>query len=140
MLNSLFIADETSSSEKWQVVRPRRGKELDIRVVAHSTVFHRPTNSLIIYGGVVAGVARFCKLSDRMFVFQLDKRVRSKIHYRRAHLRDTYVPRERAFHTCNVKGKNLYKHKNSLVSLWYWGCRLYTYLYFYAFFCRLNKF
>lgn len=89
-------------------MRPRGGKELDVRVVAHSTVYHRATNSLLVYGGVVASVARFSKLSDRMFVFQLDRKVWSEIHYPRAHLRDTYVPRERAFHTCNIIG-NLFK-------------------------------
>lgn len=48
-----------------------------------------------------------------MFVFQLDKKVWSEIHYPRAHLRDTYVPRERAFHTCNIIGNNclLYFYK-----------------------------
>lgn len=99
-------ADPTATTEKWKEVHPRGGKELDVRVVAHSTVYHQATNSLLIYGGVVASVARFSKLSDRMFVFQLDRKVWSEIHYPRAHLRDTYVPRERAFHTCNIIGNN----------------------------------
>lgn len=103
-LIDLLIADSTLTIEKWQKVRPRGGKELDVRVVAHSTVYHSATNSLLVYGGVVASVARFSKLSDRMFVFQLDRKVWSEIHYPRAHLRDTYVPRERAFHTCNIIG------------------------------------
>jgi len=99
--------DPTAINERWIEVRPRGGKELDVRVVAHSTVYHRATNSLLVYGGVVASVARFSKLSDRMFVFQLDRKVWSEIHYPRAHLRDTYVPRERAFHTCNIIGNYL---------------------------------
>ena len=90
--------------ERWSEVRPRGGKELDVRVVAHSTVYHARTNSLLVYGGIVAGLARFSKLSDRMFSFQLDSRHWSEIHYPRSHLQDMHVPRERAFHTSTVIG------------------------------------
>lgn len=51
---------------------------------------------------------RFSKLSDRMFAFDIDYKHWSEIHYPRAHLRDTYVPRERAFHTATIIGKDLY--------------------------------
>ncbi|XP_050462738.1 multiple epidermal growth factor-like domains protein 8 [Cataglyphis hispanica] len=120
----LHLSDPTATSERWIEVRPRGGKELDVRVVAHSTVYHRATNSLLIYGGVVASVARFSKLSDRMFVFQLDRKVWSEIHYPRAHLRDTYVPRERAFHTCNIIGNYLvvfggYSHRHNKEEICY---------------------
>lgn len=90
--------------ERWSEVRPRGGKELDVRVVAHSTVYHARTNSLLVYGGIVAGLARFSKLSDRMFSFQLDSRHWSEIHYPRSHLQDMHVPRERAFHTSTIIG------------------------------------
>lgn len=40
-----------------------------------------------------------------MFAFDIDYKHWSEIHYPRAHLRDTYVPRERAFHTSTVIGK-----------------------------------
>ncbi|XP_058808805.1 multiple epidermal growth factor-like domains protein 8 isoform X2 [Phymastichus coffea] len=120
----LNLTDSTASTEKWHEVRPRGGKELDVRVVAHSTVYHKATNSLLVYGGVVASVARFSKLSDRMFVFQLNRRVWSEIHYPRAHLRDTYVPRERAFHTCNIIGNYLvvfggYSHRHNKEEICY---------------------
>ncbi|XP_046832865.1 multiple epidermal growth factor-like domains protein 8 isoform X2 [Vespa crabro] len=120
----LNFSDSTLMIEKWQKVRPRGGKELDVRVVAHSTVYHSATNSLLVYGGVVASVARFSKLSDRMFVFQLDRKVWSEIHYPRAHLRDTYVPRERAFHTCNIIGNYLvvfggYSHRHNKEEICY---------------------
>lgn len=120
----LNLSDKTGSTEKWQEVRPRGGKELDVRVVAHCTVYHHGTNSLLVYGGVVASVARFSKLSDRMFAFQLDRKVWSEIHYPRAHLRDTYVPRERAFHTCNIIGNYLvvfggYSHRHNKEEICY---------------------
>lgn len=111
-------------SEQWKKIKARGGKELDVRVVAHSTVYHAATNSLLIYGGIVAGVARFSKLSDRMFAFQLDKRYWTEIHYTREHLRDRYVPRERAFHTANILGNYLiifggYSHRHNKEEICY---------------------
>lgn len=96
---------DDKENEIWTYVQPRGGKELDVRVVAHSTVYHAPSNSLLVYGGVVAGVARFSKLSDRMFAFQLDSKHWTELHYPREHLREKFVPRERAFHTSNIIGK-----------------------------------
>lgn len=112
------------ASEQWQELKARGGKELDVRVVAHSTVYHHQTNSLLIYGGIVAGVARFSKLSDRMFAFQLDNRHWTEIHYTREHLRDRYVPRERAFHSANVLGNYLiifggYSHRHNKEEICY---------------------
>lgn len=100
------------------------GKQLDIRVVAHTTVYHKATNSLIVYGGIVAGVARFSKLSDKMFAFQLDHRHWAEIHYTREHLREKYVPRERAFHSANVFGNYLvifggYSHRHNKEEICY---------------------
>ncbi|PSN57394.1 Multiple epidermal growth factor-like domains protein 8 [Blattella germanica] len=110
--------------ERWIEVLPRGGKELDMRVVAHSTVYHAKTNSLLVYGGIVAGVARFSKLSDRMFSFQLDSRHWSEIHYPRSHLQDMHVPRERAFHTSTIIGNYLvvfggYSHRHNKEEICY---------------------
>lgn len=120
----LNISDATTLTEKWKKIRSRGGKELDVRVVAHSTVYHMATNSLLVYGGVVASVARFSKLSDRMFVFQIDRKVWSEIHYPREHLPDVYVPRERAFHSCNIIGNYLvvfggYSHRHNKEEICY---------------------
>ncbi|XP_017786408.1 PREDICTED: multiple epidermal growth factor-like domains protein 8 isoform X2 [Nicrophorus vespilloides] len=115
---------EDDLSENWIEVKSRGGKELDVRVVAHSTVYHSVTNSLLVYGGIVAGVARFSKLSDRMFAFQLDSRHWSEIHYTREYLRDRFVPRERAFHTANILGNYLivfggYSHRHNKEEICY---------------------
>lgn len=115
---------EADGTEQWQEIKARGGKELDIRVVAHSTVYHHLTNSLLVYGGIVAGVARFSKLSDRMFAFQLDNRHWTEIHYTREYLRDRFVPRERAFHTANILGNYLiifggYSHRHNKEEICY---------------------
>jgi hypothetical protein len=105
-LSRLFrIRLSSPETEQWSEIRPRGGKELDMRVVAHSAAYHAAADSLLVYGGVVTGVARFSKLSDRMFAFRLDTRHWAEIMYPRAQLRDTYVPRERAFHTSTIIGE-----------------------------------
>ncbi|KPI93788.1 Multiple epidermal growth factor-like domains protein 8 [Papilio xuthus] len=119
------------SSESWEKVQVRGGKELDVRVVSHTAVYHAHSNSLLVYGGVVASVARFSKLSDRMFAFDLDYKHWSEIHYPRAHLRDTYVPRERAFHTATIIGNYLvvfggYSHRHNREEICYDG-QMYLY-------------
>lgn len=115
---------EEDESEEWREIYPRGGKELDVRVVAHSTVYHNRTNSLFVYGGIVAGIARFSKLSDRMFSFQLNHRHWTEIHYTREYLRDRFVPRERAFHTANILGNYLivfggYSHRHNKEEICY---------------------
>lgn len=111
-------------NESWEYVQPRGGKELDVRVVAHSTVYHKQSNSLLVYGGVVAGVARFSKLSDRMFAFQIDSKHWTELHYPTEHLRENFVPRERAFHTANIIGNYLivfggYSHRHNKEEICY---------------------
>lgn len=112
------------NEDQWEQIHVRGGKSLDVRVVAHTTIYHEATNSLIVYGGVVVNVARFSKLSDRMFVFQLDDLHWTEIHYPRMQLRDAYIPRERAFHTASVIGNYMvvfggYSHRHNLAEICY---------------------
>ncbi|XP_075992325.1 multiple EGF like domains 8 [Anticarsia gemmatalis] len=118
-------------TESWEKVQVRGGKELDVRVVAHTAVYHSHSNSILVYGGVVASVARFSKLSDRMFAFDIDYRHWSEILYPRAYLRETYVPRERAFHTSIIIGNYLvvfggYSHRHNREEICYDG-QMYIY-------------
>ncbi|XP_063697443.1 multiple epidermal growth factor-like domains protein 8 [Culicoides brevitarsis] len=128
-----------SSEEQWQEVKCRGGKSLDVRVVAHTTVYYEPLNSLIVYGGITTGVARFSKLSDRMFAFNLETQFWAEILYPRTYLRDTFVPRERAFHTSVVSGNYLivfggYSHRHNkeeicydnTIYLYHLGCHTWT--------------
>ena len=36
------------NAEQWEEVHPRGGKSLDVRVVAHTTIYHEASNSLIV--------------------------------------------------------------------------------------------
>ena len=59
-------------SEEWEEIEPRGGKQHDIRLVDHSMVYHLKSHSLIVYGGILADAAPFSKLSDRLFMFNLE--------------------------------------------------------------------
>jgi len=93
----LFLDDE---NEQWKEIKPRGGKELNFRVAAHSTVYDDRSQSLIIYGGVVTSASWFSKLSDRMFIFNIQTQHWSDIKYPPSN-----VPTERAFHSANIMGK-----------------------------------
>ncbi|XP_049279907.1 multiple epidermal growth factor-like domains protein 8 [Anopheles funestus] len=118
------LIPDASDAERWEEVIPRGGKSLDVRMVAHTTSYQRATNSLIVYGGLLANVARFSRLSDRMFAFQLDHKHWAELQYPRTALHDGYAPRERAFHTTNIIGNYLivfggYSHKHNKEEICY---------------------
>ncbi|KAH8324231.1 hypothetical protein KR074_001932 [Drosophila pseudoananassae] len=107
-----------TEDSQWELVQPRGGKTLDVRLAAHSTVYYKATNSLIVFGGIMTSLARFSKLSDRIFAFQLDQFHWTEILYPRTALRDTNIPRERAFHTATISGNYMvvfggYTHRHN---------------------------
>lgn len=72
----------------------------------------------------MASAARFSKLSDRIFSFQLDSRHWTEILYPRTPLRDAYIPRERAFHTASIAGNYMivfggYTHRHNKEEICY---------------------
>ncbi|XP_039280047.1 multiple epidermal growth factor-like domains protein 8 isoform X2 [Nilaparvata lugens] len=114
----------TGGDEEWLEVKPRGGKPLDVRIVAHTCVYNAASHSLLVYGGILANVARFSTLSDRMFSFSLRHRHWAELHYPRAELRDSYVPQERAFHSASVMGNYLivfggYSHRHNREEICY---------------------
>lgn len=112
------------ADDQWEEVHARGGKSLDVRLVAHSTIYHKTSNSLVVYGGVVVNVARFSKLSDRIYAFHLKDLYWTEIHYPRMQLREAYIPRERAFHTATVIGNYMvvfggYTHRHNKEEICY---------------------
>lgn len=75
--------------------------------MSHTTNYHKFTNSLIIYGGILANAARLSKLSDRMFSFNIENQHFTEIHYPKTVLREMSIPRERAFHSATIAGDYL---------------------------------
>lgn len=122
--SKMFRIKVTSDDPQWEIVHPRGGKSFDYRIVAHTTNFHPQSNSLIVYGGIIAGVARFSKLSDRMFSFSLDDNHWTEIFYPKTALRETSIPRERAFHSATIAGDYLvifggYSHRHNKEEICY---------------------
>ncbi|KAL7013836.1 hypothetical protein ACKWTF_015609 [Chironomus riparius] len=122
--SQMFRIKIDSTFDQWEIVYPRGGKSFDYRIVAHTTTFHKPSNSLIIYGGIIAGVARFSKLSDRMFSFNLNENHWTEVFYPKTALRETSIPRERAFHTATIAGDYLiifggYSHRHNKEEICY---------------------
>lgn len=116
--------DEDIESDQWEEVFSRGGKSMDYRVVGHSTNFHSESNSLIVYGGIVANGARVSKLSDRIFSFNLVDQHWTEIFYPKTVLREMSVPRERAFHSATVAGNYLivfggYSHRHNKEEICY---------------------
>lgn len=110
--------------EQWEEVLSRGGKSFDYRVVAHTKNFYRESNSLIIYGGIVAGAARLSKLSDRIFMFNIIDQHWTEIFYPKTVLRELSIPRERAFHTATIAGQYLivfggYSHRHNKEEICY---------------------
>ena len=87
--------------EDWEKVEVKGEKELELRMTAHSTVFHPKSNSLIAFGGIHTDVARFSKLSRKMFIFNLKHSVWSEVKYTK---HEKAFPPEMAFHTANLVG------------------------------------
>lgn len=115
---------DNSSDDQWEEVFARGGKLFDYRVVAHTTNYYPETDSLIIYGGIIASVARLSKLSDRIFSFNIIDQHWTEIFYPKTILREMSIPRERAFHSATIAGNYLivfggYSHRHNKEEICY---------------------
>ena len=122
-LYRILISPDADEGQ-WEEVKARGGKIHDIRLVGHSTVYHPESNSLVVYGGIMADAARFSKLSDRLFAFDLEERHWSELLYPRGMLPDLHIPLERAFHAAVLTGPYLvifggYTHKHNREEICY---------------------
>ena len=88
---------------QWEKVDVLGGKEVDVRLVGHTTVYHEPSHSLLVYGGIAVDIARFSRLSSRLFMFSLSHQYWSEIKYPTQPGKNIIL--ERAFHTANIIGK-----------------------------------
>lgn len=87
-------------------------------------VYHEDSHSLIVYGGISADASRFSKLSDRLFVFNLELLHWSELLYPRGTLPDLHIPLERAFHGAVLMGSYMvvfggYTHKHNREEICY---------------------
>ncbi|XP_043238778.1 multiple epidermal growth factor-like domains protein 8 [Amphibalanus amphitrite] len=93
-----------ASGAHWEIVSPRGGSELSLRLVGHSTLYHAASDSLLVYGGLAVDIDRLPMLSHRLFAFHVRELVWSELVYPPAQQLDTHVPLERAFHVAQIAG------------------------------------
>lgn len=123
MIQLSFLLSDLGN-EEWEEVEPRGGKQHDIRLVGHSMIYHPESHSLIVYGGILADAARFSKLSDRLFIFNLEELHWTELLYPRGTLPDLHIPLERAFHAAVLMGSYMvvfggYTHKHNREEICY---------------------
>ena len=88
---------------QWEQVDILGGKELDRRIVGHSTVYHKESKSLLVFGGFNPDSAKFPNKTRYLHSFHIEKRYWSVIDYNRDH--DVMrPPKEMAFHTADIMG------------------------------------
>ena len=97
-----FVSDifriNTLSLSQWEEVAVKAGKTLDVRLTGHSCVEF--SQSLLVFGGLTTDMARFSKLSRKLYQFDTVESVWSEIKYP-----DTKAaPPELAFHTSVIIG------------------------------------
>ena len=78
--------------EKWEVVGVKAGKLLDLRLRGHSCVAFNQT--ILVFGGIKTDMARFSKLSQKLFLFNTKNNIWSEIK-----TSGTLTPPEMAYHT-----------------------------------------
>ncbi|XP_052224268.1 multiple epidermal growth factor-like domains protein 8 [Dreissena polymorpha] len=90
---------------EWQEVLPLAGKSSARRLVGHSTVYHKESKSLLIYGGYShnADEPRYGSHKDELHLFHVENKIWSKIKTNEA-LDNGPAPSQRSFHSANIMG------------------------------------
>ena len=76
----------------WERVEMAAGNEMEMRLTGHSCVRHE--DRILAFGGLTADMARFSKLSKRLFMFSTRARIWSEIQYS-----GSGTPPEMAYHS-----------------------------------------
>ncbi|XP_054720538.1 multiple epidermal growth factor-like domains protein 8 [Uloborus diversus] len=97
---------------RWESIRTFGSKESIHRLVGHSAVYHHPTKTIFIFGGITAEYSHVSKLSNQMHAYHVEKKYWIRIKYQ-----SELVPLERAFHTAEIVGDYMiiyggYTHKH----------------------------
>ncbi|XP_033641193.1 multiple epidermal growth factor-like domains protein 8 [Asterias rubens] len=83
----------------WEVISPLGGREADVRVRGHSTVFHLDSKSLIVFGGFRPTSSRFSDRSADIYAFHVEKR-----YWMKWAVEETGAPMGRTFHSASIIG------------------------------------
>ena len=97
-MHRVAIEDDT----QWELVIPLGGKPANRRLVGHTTVYHKESRSLLVFGGFLPDYARFPKRTNALHSYHIDQNYWSRIHFNR--LDTTDPPKDRAFHSAAILG------------------------------------
>ena len=120
-----FVSDmfriNAISLDEWEYVNVHGGKQMDLRMTAHTCVYDPKSHSLVVFGGILTDVARFSKLSRRLFMFDIDSSVWSEIQYKNFEIA---FPPEMAFHSASLVGNYMlifggYIHQHGKIEMCY---------------------
>ena len=100
--SSAMYRIDTQNDDAWEKVLARGGKEADRRLVGHTTVYHKESKSLLVFGGFLPDYARFPKRMNFLHAYHIDENYWSQIFYEAV---DNYSPpKDRSYHTANIIG------------------------------------
>ena len=90
--------------EEWTEILPKGGKASQRRLVGHSTVYHKESKSLLVYGGYshTPDQPRFGTHSENLHVFHIENKIWSKIVYDESD--KSVIPYQRSFHSAEIMG------------------------------------
>ncbi|XP_055897034.1 multiple epidermal growth factor-like domains protein 8 [Biomphalaria glabrata] len=121
--------------EQWEQVSVKGGRYPTKRLVGHSTLYHKHSRSLIVFGGYKQETALFSDRSNIIHVFSIDDLYWSQLHNFRWH--KDFIPRDRAYHSAvlvgnymAVYGGNSHKHEeleicySNEIHFYHLGCHL----------------
>lgn len=106
-LEGHFLADmykiDGNIPEEWVEVKPSGGKSSLRRLVGHSTVYHKESKSLLIFGGYSYSLdqPRFGSHTDNLHVFHIENLVWTGINFDGE---SSKVPSQRSFHSATIMG------------------------------------
>lgn len=110
-----FLADmyriRVDGADNWERVKTRGGKESELHLVGHSTVFHRESRSLLVFGGFMTDNARFPKRKNALHAFHVDKQWWTELGF---NVLSPNVPKRRAFHQAVILDNYLVIHGGNI--------------------------
>lgn len=110
-----FLADMyrigVDTAENWERVKTRGGKESELHLVGHSTVFHQESRSLLVFGGFMTDNARFPKRKGALHAFHVDEEWWSELGFNTL---SPNAPKKRAFHQAVILDNYMVIHGGNI--------------------------
>ena len=118
-----------AEAESWEVVVIKGSRYPMKRLVGHSTVYHKESHSLIVFGGYLQSSALFSDRTRKIFSLSLHDNYWSDLTNN--DWRESTIPKQRAFHSAVIMGNYMIvyggnTHDHSSLEICY-NSRLYFY-------------